>query len=68
MSYTGISEIDVVLLDLYREQVFLKKALLQEPKSRVLIQRYRRVVELADRLFEFGKVLQGLPFDVPQNT
>lgn len=68
MSYTGIVEIDQVLLDLYSEQTLLEKALRQAPKSKVLIQRYRRVVRLTDRLLEFGRLVQALPFSNPQNT
>lgn len=70
MSFTGIREIDLVLLDLLNERKLLEKALKQKPKSKVLSQRYRRVVRLADRLLEFGMILQLLPLpnDVHENS
>ena len=60
MSYTGIVEIDRVLLDLYRERALLEKALRQAPKSKALIQRHERVVVLAGTLLEFGQVIQSI--------
>jgi len=60
MSYTGIAEIDMVLLDLYSEQTLLEKDLLQAPKSKALIQRHRRVTVLADRLLQLGQLIQRI--------
>ncbi len=58
MSYTGIAEIDMVLLDLYSEQVWIEKTLQQEPKDKVLSERHRRVRVLADELLQLGQIIQ----------
>ena len=58
MSYTGIAEIDMVLLDLYTEQTTLEKALRQKPKSKVLDARRTRVRVLADELLRLGQLIQ----------
>ena len=58
MVYTGIREIDVVLLELYNEQMTLTKRLQNKPKSRTLIERHRKIVDLADRLLQIGLMFQ----------
>lgn len=57
--YTGISEIDLVLLDLYGEQTLLEEALRIKPRSKPIIERHQRVVTLASRLLEFGRLVQA---------
>ncbi len=52
MSYTGIAEIDTVLLDLYSE-------LQHEPKDRALSERHRRFRVLADKLLRLGQIIHG---------
>ena len=58
MSYTGIVEIDMVLLGLYSEQVWIEKTLQHEPKDKVLSERHRRVRVLADELLQLGRIIQ----------
>jgi len=58
MSYTGIREIDEVLLDLYDEQVTLEDRLREKPNEQ-LTERHRRVVGLADKLLEVGRMLHA---------
>lgn len=58
MSYTGIVEIDLVLLGLYSEQVWIEKILQHEPKDKVLSERHRRVRVLADELLQLGQIIQ----------
>ena len=60
MSYTGIAEIDKVLLDLYGEQTLIEKALQLKPKSKVLVARRARVRVLADKLLLLGQILQRI--------
>ncbi len=60
MSYTGIAEIDMVLLDLYSEQTLLEKELLQAPKNKALSERHRKVTVLTDRLVKFGQLIQRM--------
>jgi hypothetical protein len=58
LSYTGIQEIDMVLLDLYGEQVKLEKRLQRNPNSVKLSERHRHVANLTDKLLTLGQVLQ----------
>ena len=51
MSYTGIAEIDMVLLDLYTE-------LQHEPKDKIHRERQRRVRVLADELLQMGQIIK----------
>jgi len=57
--YTGIAEIDVVLLDLYGEKKLLEEALRIKPRNKVIMKRHERVVTLASRLLEFGRLVQA---------
>jgi len=58
MPYTGIREIDMVLLDLYQEQVTLEDRIQKSPQDKNLIERHRRVVVLATLLLSLGQTFQ----------
>lgn len=58
MSYTGIAEIDMVLLGLYDEQVRIEETLQHEPKDNILSERHRIVRVLADKLLNLGQIIQ----------
>jgi len=68
ISYTGIAEIDVVLLELYSEQVSLGEALRRKPKDKTLIERRRNITFLTSRLLEFGLIVQSAFDAIPENS
>ena len=59
MSYTGIAEIDRVLLDLYSEQVSIEQKLKRNPKSRKLSERHRHVANLTSKLLTLGHAIHS---------
>lgn len=65
VSYTGIREIDAVLLDLYSEQVRIEGKLAKKANKK-LAERHRQVVNLAEMLLQVGMMLQA--FDNLSNS
>lgn len=60
MSYTGIKEIDDVLLDLYDEQTAIEKRLSENPMNKKLSERLHRLTTLINKLHDAGKVIGEL--------
>ena len=67
-SYTGIKEIDDVLLDLYDELATIEKKLGRRPFDRKLSERHRRLIQLQTRLLSLGKTLNVLDMKHFQGT
>jgi hypothetical protein len=60
MSYTGIKEVDDVLVLLYEEQNYLEAKMREGPQDPAISERHRKVVHLINMLIKAGQVLSEL--------
>ena len=60
MSYTGIKEIDDLLLDLYDEQASLERKLKKNNNDKKLVERHRKIISLQDALLKIGLLFEAI--------